>query len=71
MSSFGGSPIGRLHVGLGDATAIERIEIKWPLSAEAQVLSDVSLDSRLEVTEAAAHFEVLPLHPTLLGGATP
>ena len=50
VSSFGGSPH-RLEIGLGDATKIERLEIRWPRTKETQVLTDVPLDAFVRVTE--------------------
>ncbi len=35
--SFGASPF-RLHVGLGDAVAVDQIEIRWPVSGKTQLL---------------------------------
>jgi hypothetical protein len=42
----------RLHFGLGAATAVERIEIRWP-SQEIQVLENVKADQILKVRETA------------------
>jgi hypothetical protein len=39
-----------LHFGLGDATAIEKVEIKWP-SGVVQTLTPPALDTRTTVTE--------------------
>ena len=41
-----------LHFGLGDATSVDRIEVRWPSGVE-QVLTDVSANQRLEVIEPA------------------
>ena len=59
VSSFGGSPF-RQEIGLGNAIAIDRVEITWPTSRTHQVLTGVSLDSMILVTEGATGFE--PLH---------
>src|SRR6185503_11359624 len=40
VSSFGGSPH-RQEIGLGDATAITRLEIRWPGAKAQQVYTDV------------------------------
>jgi hypothetical protein len=47
--SFGGSPL-RIEIGLGDATAIERLEVFWPASDLRQEFREVAMDSfyRLE-----------------------
>jgi hypothetical protein len=50
VSSFGGSP-SRQEIGLGDATAIESIEVWWPASNTRQTFRDVALDSFYEIVE--------------------
>ncbi len=50
VSSFGGSPL-RQEIGLGDARAIDRLEITWPRSGTRQVFPDVPLDSRIRIVE--------------------
>jgi enediyne biosynthesis protein E4 len=40
-----------MHFGLGPASSISRIEIRWP-SGIKQVLSDVKADQILTITEA-------------------
>lgn len=42
------SPI--LHFGLGDATSVESLEIRWP-SGELQLLTEVTANQRLRLTE--------------------
>jgi VCBS repeat protein/ASPIC/UnbV protein len=56
VSSFGGSA-SRLEIGLGDATRIARLEIRWPRTAEVQVLEDVPLDGLIRVREGETTFE--------------
>jgi len=51
VSSFGGSPLLRHEIGLGEAASIERVEIVWPTSGVRTVLEDVELDTWIEVTE--------------------
>ena len=46
----------RLHVGLGHAATVERIEIKWP-SGEVQTLNNVGADQILKVKEPGARKE--------------
>ena len=60
VSSFGGSPL-RLEVGLGHASRIERVEIDWPRSNTTQVLTDVPVNSFIEVTEGGAGFQSIQL----------
>ncbi len=43
----------RVHFGLGDAEAVERVEVRWP-SGEVQVLEDVSVNQLLIITEKVA-----------------
>jgi hypothetical protein len=59
VSSFGGSPF-RQEIGLGEATAIARLEITWPRSGTVQVFEHVPLDSFLRVTEGRDRLEQLP-----------
>lgn len=44
------SPV--VHFGLGDALAVDSVEIRWP-SGRRQVLRDVAADQRLRIVEAA------------------
>lgn len=39
-----------VHFGLGDATRVDRLSIRWP-SGQVQELTDVSADQRLQITE--------------------
>jgi hypothetical protein len=50
VSSFGGSPH-RQEIGLGDATRIARLEIRWPRTAEVMVFEDVALDAAFAIRE--------------------
>jgi len=50
-SSYQSSSDRRMHFGLGPASSISRIEIRWP-SGIKQVLSDVKADQILSITEA-------------------
>lgn len=49
--SFGASPLGQT-IGLGGATHIESIEIRWPRSRAVQRVEGVTLGSRVHVVEA-------------------
>ncbi len=55
VSSFGGSPCAD-EVGLGQATGVDRIEVDWPRSNETQVVSNVSLDTMIEIIEGQPGF---------------
>ena len=68
-ASFGASPF-RLEVGLGDATAIERVEIFWPVTGHTDLLRGLAVDRAYHVregTEVAREVELasfqLPLSP--------
>jgi hypothetical protein len=50
VSSFGGSPF-RQEIGLGDASAIEEVEVRWPTSGRRQVFTNVPLNSAWSVIE--------------------
>jgi hypothetical protein len=54
-SSFGGSP-SRLEIGLGDATEIRSISIRWPVSGVAQEVVGVPLGASITVTEGVPGF---------------
>lgn len=58
--SFGGSPF-RLHVGLGQATAIEEVEINWPTSGQTQRWKNLPLDRFYRVVEGEKKFSELTL----------
>ena len=60
VSSFGGSPL-RQEIGLGQAEAIEHVEIHWPASDTTQTLRDVPLDAMIRVTEGTPGFRKTPL----------
>lgn len=56
--SFGSSTL-QQEVGLGDATAIELIEVMWPASARRQTFHNVPMNQVVRITEGEA--SVLPL----------
>jgi len=49
-ASFGCNPL-RMHIGLGRADAIERLEVYWPTSDTTQVFERVPLDTAVVATE--------------------
>jgi FG-GAP-like repeat/ASPIC and UnbV len=67
VSSFGGNP-SRQEIGLGDATAIESVEIWWPASGTRQAVKGVELDSFYRVVEGEASAEKLAPKRFKLGG---
>jgi len=48
--SFGSNPL-RQEIGLGNATKIETVEIKWPASGIKQMLTDLELNHLYQVRE--------------------
>ena len=69
--SYGSSPVSTLHIGLGDAVAIRRIEITWPVTNQtAQVFEPeptasppvaLDLDSSMRIVQGRLRPEVLAL----------
>ena len=51
----------RQEIGLGNALAIDRIEIKWPGSTKPIVLTDVPIDTVIRVVERKPGFETVTL----------
>jgi len=62
--SFGSNPF-RLELGLGDATAITTVEIRWPGLNTRQTLRDLQPNHSYEIKEGAAA-SVVKLHPVKL-----
>jgi len=48
--SFGSSPL-RREIGLGDATAVEQVEVIWPATGKRQLFDDLRLDSAYRLRE--------------------
>ena len=64
--SFGCNPM-QLHVGVGQAERIERLEVWWPASDLRLVYEDVALDQVVEIREGAEQLTVVPHRRTPLG----
>lgn len=58
--SFAGSPL-RVHLGLGRAERLERLEVRWPKSGQVQVVTGLALDSAVRVVEGQEGFAKLEL----------
>lgn len=58
--SFGSSPL-RQHIGIGNARAIERLEITWPVTGKIQVLENLPINSNISVKEGEEHFKTYKL----------
>jgi hypothetical protein len=64
---FGANPL-RQTLGLGKATAVKTLEIRWPRSRKVQTLRDVPIDRTIRVVEGRDGFEAVALPRTVLGG---
>lgn len=60
--SFGASSL-QLEIGLGDATAIQSIEVYWPASDANQSFSSVLMDTAYTIREGADDIEEKTLQP--------
>lgn len=58
--SFGCSPL-RREIGIGQATQIDEIIVKWPASKTVQTFKNVQADQLIKITEGKDEFEKLPL----------
>ncbi len=50
--SYGANPH-RLHLGLGSAKHLERLEVLWPASGERQIFRRVGINQRILITEGS------------------
>lgn len=53
--SFGANPLMQ-HIGIGQATAIDRVEIKWPASNTVQVFEQVQPGTNIYIKEGVASY---------------
>ncbi len=58
--SFGCNPL-RLEVGLGNATRVESIEIRWPGSGTVQTIRDLAIDAYYRIREDRTEAEAVKL----------
>ena len=65
--SFGSNPL-RQEIGLGRATRIESVEIRWPGSGTVDRLTDLALDRAYRIREGAGTAEPLERPRIRLGG---
>lgn len=68
VSSFGGNPF-RQHIGVGQATVIDELEVWWPTSGQRQILHAVAVDRAYRLREGAEGLEPLEL-PRFVFGKT-
>lgn len=60
--SFGASPL-RREIGIGKATLIDKIEIRWHGSKTVQVFRNVQPNQFLNITEGSSHLDRVALKP--------
>jgi hypothetical protein len=65
--SFGASPLEQ-HIGLGRASRIVEVEVRWPASGTRQTFSDVPKNQVTEIREMADRYTRLNRQPLPLGG---
>jgi hypothetical protein len=61
-SSYGGNTLVET-VGLGDATSVTSITVRWPVSGDRQTFRDLSADQTLELTEGSVSPRILATAP--------
>ena len=66
--SYGSSPLEQ-QIGLGDGTAIETIEVTWPVTGKSQVFRDVLMDQTVRIREGDPAITRESRKPFVLGGA--
>jgi hypothetical protein len=66
-SSFGANPL-RQHMGVGSATVIDTLEIKWPGSGLVQTFRNVNTNTFLKVREGDAVLTPEAIHPFVIVG---
>jgi hypothetical protein len=64
---FGANPL-RQHLGLGKATVVKSLEVRWPRSGRTQVLRDVAADRTIRIVEGTDGCTDVALPKARLGG---
>ncbi|MEO7043747.1 MAG: FG-GAP-like repeat-containing protein [Ferruginibacter sp.] len=59
--SFGSNPL-RQHIGLGQASSIEKIEITWPVTGKVQVFENPPVDTNIKIIEGDKDFTTYKLN---------
>ncbi|MGH7806239.1 MAG: FG-GAP-like repeat-containing protein [Candidatus Binatia bacterium] len=67
--SFGASSL-QQEIGLGRATKIRDLEVRWPRDGKTQTFRDLAVDRVLEIREGAAEPVPVPSKAFRLGGGT-
>ena len=65
--SFGANPL-ELHIGIGAASTIQKLDIWWPATNTRQTFTNVANGQFLEITEFAMDYAKLTRKATKLGG---
>ena len=65
--SFGASPLEQ-HVGLGKASRLVQVEVRWPASGTRQTFSAVPKNQVIEIREMADRYTRVNRQPLPLGG---
>jgi tetratricopeptide (TPR) repeat protein len=58
--SFGSNPL-QQHIGLGQATSVEKIEITWPVTGKIQVFENLPVDTNIKIKEGNSNFTTYQL----------
>jgi tetratricopeptide (TPR) repeat protein len=58
--SFGSNPL-RQHIGTGQATVIDKIEIYWPATNQTQVFTNIPAGLNIKIKEGASNFTTYKL----------
>jgi tetratricopeptide (TPR) repeat protein len=58
--SFGSNPLLQ-HIGIGQSTSIERIEVTWPATGKIQVFEKPPVDTNIKITEGDNKFTTYQL----------
>jgi len=53
--SFGSNPLCQ-HIGIGQATSIDRVEISWPVTGKTQLLRNIPIDANVKIIEGDTAF---------------
>jgi hypothetical protein len=67
--SFGANPM-ELHIGIGAASTISKIEVVWPATGSRQTFTNVAGNQFLQITEFARDYIRLTRTATKLGGGS-
>ena len=58
--SFGANPL-RQHIGVGQATSIDKIEITWPVAGRVQVFKNLPIETNIKIKEDDRKFSTYKL----------